>query len=626
MLALDLVAAFPLVGFVVLLFGGRRLGDPRAGVVATAAVLASFVAAIVAWVGLLGRTANQRVELSHLYTWFQAGHLTLSVTLRLDPLSVVMILFVTGVASLIHIYSIGYMKNDPRYHVFFVYLNLFVFSMIVLVTANNFALTFLGWEGVGACSYWLISFWFERPSAASAGKKAFIVNRMGDVGFLIGSFLVFTNLHSLSFSQVLPAAHQLSSGTAEAIALCFFLAAAGKSAQLPLFVWLLDAMEGPTPVSALIHAATMVTAGVYLMARLSPILALAPVAQTTIAVIGVATAFVAAMAATSQHDIKKIVAYSTVSQLGYMMLGIGTGAYVAAIFLMVTHAFYKALIFLSSGSVIHSLDSEQDIRKMGGLRKLLPITSITMILAWLSIAGVPPFSGFFSKGSVLEGAFAKSPFLWAAGVVTAILTAYYMGRLVYVVFYEEPRWQETAQGHTPHESPRVMTIPLIVLAAASVVGGVIDLPFGKSTEFLTSWLGTVVGPSLSHYALSGTAKDLLLATDAVAALIGVFLAWRAWGKSPDHPALEPKLLANGWYIDRTFDRLIAQPGTAAANLADQIVDPLVIDGAVSGVVRLARFSGGLGRQLQSGLVRSYLLVMVGGIVVMLGYVLVSATR
>ncbi len=625
MLALDLVILFPLVGFLVLLALGKKIGNPRAGYLATGMILAAFIAAIVSWIQLLGRPSSDRVITSHLFTWFQAGHLHLSIAFRLDPLSTVMILFVTGVAALIHLYSIGYMKEDPRYHQFFVYLNLFVFTMLVLVTAGNLALTFLGWEGVGACSYWLISFWFDRPAAATAGKKAFIVNRVGDIGFLAGSFLVFEHLGSLSYSSFLPHAHLLSSGTAEAIALCFFVAAVGKSAQIPLFVWLLDAMEGPTPVSALIHAATMVTAGVYLMARISPILALAPTAQLVIAILGVATAFIAAMAATSQQDIKKIVAYSTVSQLGFMMLGIGTGAYVAAIFLMVTHAFYKALIFLSSGSVIHSLDSEQDIRKMGALRKLMPITAITMILAWLSIAGVPPFSGFFSKGSVIENAYGKSPYLWIFAVLAAILTAYYMGRLVYRVFYEEPRWQEVTNGHAPHESGRVMTIPLIVLATASVIAGLLDLPI-HGLEYLTNWLGPVFGTALAHYHLSEATKLSLMGVDAVAALIGIFFAWRIWAKSGTHPALEPKVLANGWYVDRTYDRIFAQPGTAMANFADTTVDPVVIDGAVSGVARIASWIGGFGKSVQSGLVRSYLLIVVAGVVVMLGYVLVAATR
>jgi NADH-quinone oxidoreductase subunit L len=538
---MDLITAvvgFPLLGFLVLLFGGKRLGEPRAGWVGTAAVSLAFLAALGLWGVELRRPAGARVAVVRLFTWFRAGPLVAHVSLRVDELTVFMVLFVTGVAALIHLYSIGYMHRDPRFHQFFVYLNLFVFSMTVLVSANNLPLTFLGWEGVGACSYWLISFWFERPSAASAGKKAFIVNRIGDAGFVLGTALVFDHLHSVSYSVILPEAHRLSSGTLEAVVLLFFLAAVGKSAQLPLFVWLLDAMEGPTPVSALIHAATMVTAGVFLMARLSAFVTPAHTAATVIAAIGAVTAFLAAMAATSQHDIKKIVAYSTVSQLGYMMLGIGTGAYVAALFLMVTHAFYKALIFLGSGSVIHALDAEQDIRKMGALRRFMPITAVTMILGWLSIAGVPPFSGFFSKGSVLEAAFAREPVLWAIGVVTAVLTAYYMGRLVYVVFYNEPRYHQVIGDREPHESPRVMTVPLVILAAASVLGGLINLPVGH-LAFLDRFLGPVFGSNLVALHLSGASRAALLATDAVAGLLGVVLAWRLWATRWRRPELEP---------------------------------------------------------------------------------------
>lgn len=625
MVVLGLVVGFPLLGFILLLAFGRRMGDPGAGRFGTIAVASSFVAAVGTWIFLLAKHGSNRTQVLHLFTWFQAGGFRVNISFRADPLSVVMILFVTGVATLIHLYSIGYMKRDARFHQFFVYLNLFVFSMLVLVTANNLPLTFLGWEGVGACSYWLISFWFERPTAASAGKKAFIINRIGDMGFMLGTFLVFMQLHSVSYSKILPGAHQLSTGTAEAIALLFFLAAAGKSAQLPLFTWLLDAMEGPTPVSALIHAATMVTAGVYLMARLSPILALAHAASMTIAIIGVITAFVAAMAATSQTDIKKIVAFSTVSQLGYMMLGIGTGAYVAAIFLMVTHAFYKALIFLSSGSVIHSLDSEQNIRKMGALAKLMPITAWTMIIAWLSIAGVPPFSGFFSKGSILEDAFGRNELLWVVGVVTALLTAYYMGRLVFVVFYGKARWQEVTHGHDPHESPRIMTIPLIVLAIAAATAGLLNLPY-SGLRFLHDWLAPVFGSSLVSYHLSSTEKVLLPATDAVVALLGVLFAWRLWRNHSERRELEPTILFRGWYIDTLYDKTFARGGTALAKFTDRVIDPTVIDGAVGGVAWLFRWVGGLGKKVQSGLVRSYLLIMVAGIVVVVVYVLVSAAR
>jgi NADH-quinone oxidoreductase subunit L len=625
MIALLLVPAFPLLGFLVLLMFGKRLGEPKAGWFGSLMIFASFISSIYVWSQLIRQPAASRHKVLNLFTWFQLGSYNLHFALRADTLSVAMMLFVTGVATVIHVYSIGYMHRDERFHQFFVYLNLFVFSMVVLVTANELPFAFLGWEGVGACSYWLISFWFEKNTAASAGKKAFIINRIGDAGFLLATFLVYENLKTLSFSAIPARAHFLGTGTAVAISLLFFLAAAGKSAQIPLFTWLLDAMEGPTPVSALIHAATMVTAGVYLMARLSPILALAPAASTTIAVVGVATAFIAAMAATSQTDIKKIVAYSTVSQLGYMMLGIGTGDYVAAIFLMITHAFYKALIFLASGSVIHALDGEQNIRKMGALRKLMPVTAVTMILAWLSIAGLPPFSGFFSKGSVLEAAFAKSPYLWVVGAITAILTAYYMGRLVYVVFYGNSRWQEVTGGKQPHESPKVMTVPLVILAVAAVVGGALNLPF-HNLQFLGSWLSSTFGSTLVTYKLGGTEKLLLLSADAVAAIVGIVVAWRAWSTAWQRPSLEPELLARGWYVDAFYDRAFARSGTKLAEVTDEVVDPKLIDGVVKGVVSLAVAVGGAGRKVQSGLVRSYLLIMVGGMVVLLGYVFAVAAR
>ena len=376
----------------------------------------------------------------------------MKVGFLVDPLSITMALFVTGIGALIHLYAVGYMHGDERYHQFFVYLNLFGFSMLMLVLADNFLLTFLGWEGVGVCSYFLVSFWFERSTAAVAGKKAFVTNRIGDFGFMIAMFLIFSAFGSLDYLDTLHLAPELAAGTATAIALLLFLGACGKSAQLPLYVWLPDAMEGPTPVSALIHAATMVTAGVYLMVRTSPFLAAAPDVPWVIAIVGVATALFAATIACAQNDIKKVLAYSTISQLGYMFLAVGCGAYVAAIFHMVTHAFFKALLFLGAGSVIHGMHDEQDMKKMGALRKLLPVTSFTFIIGWLAIAGVPPFSGFWSKDDILLNAWEKSPILWAVGLLTALLTAYYMSRQVFLVFYGKERWTHAADPETPGEA------------------------------------------------------------------------------------------------------------------------------------------------------------------------------
>src|SRR6202167_3890129 len=436
-----LMPVLPLAGFVVLAACGRRLGDPWAGWLGTATVAGSFVVAVITYAGLLGRHAGASREFTQtLFSWIPVGGLQIKAALLVDPLSVTMVLFVTGISTLIHLYSIGYMKGDRDYPKFFVYLNLFVASMLILVLANNLLFTFVGWEGVGLCSYWLISFWFGRDSAASAGQKAFLYNRLADVGFLIAIFLVFAQTGTVNYLGIFSQASHIGSGARTAICLLLFLAAVGKSAQIPLFPWLADAMEGPTPVSALIHAATMVTAGVYLMCRINPILHLAPDAAHTIAWVGVATAFVGAMAGCAQTDIKKVLAYSTISQLGYMFLAAGCGAYVAAIFLMLTHAFYKALLFLGAGSVIHGMADEQHIKLMGALRKYMPLTAFTFFVGWFSIAGVPPFSGFFSKGNILENAWSVTPALWAIGALTAVLTAYYVGREYFLVFYGSERW------------------------------------------------------------------------------------------------------------------------------------------------------------------------------------------
>jgi NADH-quinone oxidoreductase subunit L len=627
---LPLIIALPLAGFFVLLFFGRRLGNPGAGIVASVAVGLSFVATVITYFGLLSRTSRDRVFVDHLFTWFAAGRFHVAISLYLDPLSMTMALFVTGIATLIHVYSIGYMNHDPKFSKFFVYLNLFVFSMVVLVLSGNLPLTFLGWEGVGACSYFLIAFWHERPSAASAGKKAFIINRIGDFGFLIGSFLVFSALGTMSYVGIFHHDSTLSTTTATAIALLFFVGAVGKSAQMPLYVWLVDAMEGPTPVSALIHAATMVTAGVYLMARLSPILHLSASASWVIAIVGAATAFIGATSATAQSDIKKVLAYSTVSQLGFMFLGIGSHAYVAAIFLMITHAFYKALLFLGAGSVIHGMHDEQDIKKMGALRRFMPITAVTFILAWLSIAGVPPFSGFWSKGDVLSEAYAMSPVLWLVGVLAAILTAYYMGREVFLVFYGPARWKdpklagEREHAEDPHESPKVMTVPLVILCVLAVFGGALDLPLGHHFTLLENWLAPVFIKGGVGLHLSSTSKLVLALADAVFAIVGVLIAVRLWSKRWNQPKLEPSFFRAGWHVDDIYDASIAVPSTVLATDLDEIVDKKIIDGAVLGIGgALSRLAQG-GRAIQSGYVRSYALVISLGVVVLLGYVITRA--
>jgi NADH-quinone oxidoreductase subunit L len=575
-----LLPALPLAGFALLLLFGRRLGDPRAGWLATTIVAGSFAAAAVVCAGLYLKGPEHRVFVQTLFDWIPVGGLRVPVAFRVDQLSIVMALFVTGVSTLIHLYSIGYMHGDDRYPTFFVYLNLFVFSMLVLVLADNFLFTFLGWEGVGACSYFLIAFWFERNTAAVAGKKAFVTNRVGDFGFLLGMFLIFAHFGSLDYGAVLGHVNSVTSGTATAIGLLLFLGAVGKSAQLPLYIWLPDAMEGPTPVSALIHAATMVTAGVFLMARINPILAHGPAAGTTIAVVGAATAFYAATIACGQNDIKKVLAYSTISQLGYMFLAVGSAAYAAAIFHMVTHAFFKALLFLGAGSVMHGMRDEQNMKRMGALRKWMPITAGTFIVAWLSIAGVPPFSGFWSKDEILVNAWDKSKILWGVGAITALLTAYYMSRQVFLVFFGKPRWQEDdsaehgAHGDfRPHESPWTMALPLVVLAGLSAVGGALNLPINRSTEFLTKWLEPVFGSRLHEVTASTGTKWLLFAVTLVLVLAGIALARAVYlAHRLREEAMEPAVLAHAWYFDAFVSAFVDGPGRLVAAWTAYVFD------------------------------------------------------
>src|SRR3954451_8862086 len=500
--AVYLILLLPLLGFVVLLVGGKYLRQPAPGIIATVATGGAFIASLVTFAALMNRSAEDggRSVTKNIFTWIQSGGFQVKAAMLVDPLSVTMVLFVTGVSTLIHLYSIGYMHGDPRFRQFFLYLNLFVFSMVTLVLADNFLFLFLGWDGVALCSYLLVSFWFERNRAAVAGKKAFVTNRVADFGLMVAMFLLFSHTGSLTYATVF--SHPLSATTATAVALLMFMTACGKSAQLPLYVWLPDAMEGPTPVSALIHAATMVTAGIYLMVRISPILHVAePYVLTIIAVVGVLTALFAATIACAQDDIKKVLAYSTISQLGYMFLAVGSGAYVAGLFHMITHAFFKACLFLGAGSVIHGMHDEQDMKRMGALRKWMPITSLTFMAAWLAIAGIPPFSGFWSKDEVLAAAYHKSVFLYVVGAFTAGLTAYYMTRQVWLTFFGKPRWVEETHepsgtgatereplaehaGHdtnrgNPHESPWTMTLPLIVLVLLSVFVGAVNLPLWR---------------------------------------------------------------------------------------------------------------------------------------------------
>ncbi len=628
-----LMPLLPLAGFVVLLAVGRRVGDPWAGWIGTVAVAGSFAAACVTLIGLVHQPATAR-ELtcsvscgtgaaSHaFFTWIPVGGLQVKAAILLDPLSMTMCVFVTGVSMLIHLYSIGYMQRDRDYSKFFVYLNLFVFSMLVLVLANNFLVTFVGWEGVGVCSYWLVSFWFHRDSAASAGKKAFIYNRVGDVGFLIAVFLIFSKTGTLTYLEVFAHRHLLAGGgAATAAVLLLFLAATGKSAQIPLFNWLPDAMEGPTPVSALIHAATMVTAGVYLLCRANPLLAMSSAGMWVIAVIGGVTAFVAATIACTQQDIKKGLAFSTVSQIGYMVLAVGTGAYVAAIFLMVAHAFYKGLLFLGAGSVIHGLEDEQDMKRMGALRRWMPWTFGTFLFAWLAIAAVPPFSGFWAKGDILSNVYAKNLPLYALALLTAFLTAYYMSRIFYLTFTGKARWQEPAPDgspahHKPHESPWVMRLPLVVLAFCAVFAGLIDLPWAHSVS-LAAWLDPVFGNRLFDSHQSASVQIALAVADGVVAVAALLVAWGLWRRRVDRPELEPDFLQRVWYWDNLYDAVIGRPGQVMARTFATVVDARVIDGAVNGTAALVRSTAARVRRLQTGFVRNYVLGVALGLVAIL---------
>jgi len=500
----------------------------------------------------------------------------------------------------------------------------------MLVLGENLLVTFLGWEGVGACSYFLISFWHTRNSAAVAGKKAFVTNRIGDFGVMTAMFLAFSSVGSLSYGAINEAAHsgELAAVSATAIALLLFVGACGKSAQLPLYLWLPDAMEGPTPVSALIHAATMVTSGVFLLTRINPVLhASYAWVPTTVAVVGAATALFAATIAVSQNDIKKVLAYSTVSQLGFMFLAIGSGAYVAAIFHMVTHAFFKALLFLGSGSVIHGMHHEQDMRKMGALRKVMPITGFTFIIGWLAIAGVPPFAGFWSKDEILLYVFAKSPVLYVVGIFTALLTAYYMTRQVIMVFYGKARWSDHGAEHgahgdfTPHESPRVMLMPLLVLSVLSVVGGAMQLPFSKELHFLEHWLAPVVEESEAYIGKSWAYQNkyLLLMLAIVVATTGIVLAVAVYAKGK-FKVVEPKVLEQAWHYDTAVARVVAGPGAASFNLIAWI-DANIVDGIVNGVGQVVRGAAGSLRKTQSGFVRVYALLISIGAVAILGWLL-----
>ncbi len=614
--------ALPLAGALLLVTFGRRIGEPAAGWIASSTIGAGFVIALISALDFFAGEEGAS-EVVRLFDWIPA--LGLEASLLWDPLAAMMTLVVTGVGTLIHVYSIGYMHGDPRFGRFFAYLNLFAASMLILVLGANFGLLFVGWELVGLSSYLLISFWFERPSAAAAGKKAFVVNRIGDVGFLVGMMVIFASFGTFSYGTVFEeAAEVLTTGTATAITLLLLVGAAGKSAQLPLHVWLPDAMEGPTPVSALIHAATMVTAGVYMVARTGALFELAPFSAGVVATVGAATALFAATIALAQWDIKRVLAWSTISQLGYMFLGVGATAYVAGVFHLMTHAFFKALLFLGAGAVIHGMADEQDMRKMGGLAKAMPVTFATMAVAWLAISGIPPLAGFWSKDEILAVTFEQGGWyvvLWAVGIVTALLTAFYMTRLMYLTFWGKPRWEE---GLHPHESPAVMTSPLVVLAGLSLVGGLVNTPWRLTLEHFLEPAFELV--ELGHAPAAATAWVLAIVSVA-AALAGILLAtrrYRGLETVPEEASTPWRVLRGGYYLDDIYGNTVVLPGKLASAWLAFVADQRVIDGAVNGVGLLVRRIGAALRPVQSGFVRNYAVVVLAGTVGVLAWMLLRS--
>jgi NADH-quinone oxidoreductase subunit L len=621
-----LLLAFPALGLLLNMVLGRRWGKNVAGTVASGAVLLSFLVAVGLFVTLNGLPAEGRSVEQVLWRWIAIDKFQVDIGLLIDPLSVFMALIITGVGCLIHVYSIGYMWDDGRYVRYFVYLNLFVLMMLTLVMANNFVQTFIGWEGVGLASYLLIGFWFYKPSAADAGKKAFLVNRIGDVGLILAMLWIFQLSGQLNFLALFkPENIQTLAPGATAIGLLLLLAAAGKSAQIPLYVWLPDAMEGPTPVSALIHAATMVTAGVFMMARAAPIYAMTPTAMGWVAVIGVLTAFIAATIALAQTDLKRIMAYSTVSQLGFMFLGVGAGAYSAAIFHLFTHAFFKALLFLGAGSVMHALHGELDVRKMGGLKDKLPTTYKTFVVGAAALAGFPLLSGFFSKDEILLGAWQRSPLLWLVGIVTAFLTATYAARAVFLTFWGKPR-DHKLHDHA-HESPRVMTIPLIILAVGAVLGGLIGLP---EISWVHGWLLPSIGEA-SAEGEPGWVVAVFMLISAAVSLGGIYFAYRAF-------VVEPKLVAdirrrlgpldtlvqNRYYVDQIYMDYVVNPIKDLAGWLAKTFDQQGIDGTVNGIAQITGWLGGKVRLVQNGLVGTYAFALFVGVVGLVLYFLWAA--
>lgn len=611
-----LIPILPLIGFVVNGLGRKQLSKGMSGIIGSGVVLASFIISVMVFM----QVKSGHAEVLHYFDFINVGGLNIGFDLKFDALSALFLLIITGVGFLIHVYSTAYMHDEDSkdFAKYFAYLNLFVFSMLLLVLGSNFVIMFIGWEGVGLCSYLLIGYWYKNNNYTDAAKKAFIMNRIGDLGFLLAIFWLIARLGSVHYDTVFSAASlaRLSATDITGITLLMFVGATGKSAQIPLYTWLPDAMAGPTPVSALIHAATMVTAGIYMIARSNALFSLAPITQTVIIVIGMATALLAATIAIKQNDIKKVLAYSTVSQLGFMFLALGTGNYVAAVFHVLTHAFFKALMFLGSGSVIHAMGGEQDIRKMGGLHKHMKITSITFFIGCLAIAGIPGFSGFFSKDEILAGAFGHGKILYGIALFTALLTAFYMFRLYIITFSGKFRGT-LEQEHHLHESPAAMTIPLIILAILSVIGGYIGVPevLGGHHE-LAAYLSTVV-KSVEHH-LDHNTEYMLMGLSTVLVLVSIFFAWfRFKNYQPENESKGlGRVLENKWYIDEIYQSVIVNPLRSLSVFLNNVIEKKGIDGLVNGAGKAVNYGSRQLRWLQSGQVGAYVLLMVIGILLL----------
>jgi len=603
-----LIPFLPLLGFLITGLGRKYLSKSLTGIVGCGVVFLSFVLSI--WVFLQVKNGNTHV--ANYFDFISVHSLHIPFAFQIDQLSAIFLLIITGIGFLIHVYSTSYMHEETTEHFgrYFSYLNLFIFFMLLLVMGANYVIMFIGWEGVGLCSYLLIGYWFKNTEYNKAAIKAFVMNRIGDLGFLIAIFWIISKIGNANFSDVFSNTSRFTSGDITAITLLLFAGATGKSAQIPLYTWLPDAMAGPTPVSALIHAATMVTAGIYMIARSNALYSMSGLSQNVVAIVGLATAILAATIALKQNDIKKILAYSTVSQLGYMFLALGVGAYSTGVFHVMTHAFFKALLFLAAGSVIHAMGGEQDIRKMGGLNKL-KITSITFLIGCIAIAGVPPFSGFFSKDAILLSAFEHNKILYGVALFGAMLTAYYMFRLFVITFTGNFRGTEEQKNHL-HESPAAMTVVLIILAALSIIGGIVGIPdvLIKGGDKLSEFLAPVI-PIRTGETVSSSTELLLMALSTVLVLIAIMFAWfRFRNCSFPQPKGIGKLFANKWYIDELYDTIIIKPLNKLGEILNEALEKSGIDALVNGVGKAVQYSGRQLRWLQSGQVGSYVLLMV----------------